>query len=146
MRPRLHVCGVIVHGYFRQVYVSDSDVPKDSNFTCEVLANVLTHLRDMGVALSTEVVVHIQGDNTCREIKNSTTMKLVATLNGFSRVDAGEQEYLRSGHTHEDIDQLFGQLAKFLLRQNRLEDPAAFAAAIHRFMQELGQTTEVWHG
>ena len=145
VRPRLHVVGVIVHGYFRQIYVTDPDVPKDSNLTCEILANVLTHLKEMGVPLSVDVVLHIQGDNTCRENKNNTTMKFCGALTGFSRIVVGEQEYLVTGHTHEDIDQLFGRLAKFLLGQHRLEDPAAFVAAINGFMQNLGQTTEMWH-
>jgi hypothetical protein len=134
-----------VHGYFRQIYVTDPDVPKDSNLTCEILANILTHLKDMSVSLSSDVVLHIQGDNTCRENKNNTTMKFAAALVGFSRVVVAEQEYLITGHTHEDIDQLLGRLARFLLRQHRLEDPAASVRAISGFMQDFGQTTEVWH-
>ena len=145
VRPRLHVVGVIAHGYFRQIYVTDPDIPKDSNLTCEILANVLTLLKDMSVPLSASVVLHVQGDNTCRENKNNITMKFVAGVVGFGRIVAGEQEYLITGHTHEDIDQLFGRLARFLLKQHRLEDPTAFVRAISKFMQELGQTTEVWH-
>ena len=145
VRPRLHVVGAIAHGYFRQVYITDPDIPKDSNLTCEILANVLTLLKDMGVPLASSVAFHVQGDNTCRENKNNITMKFMAGVVGFGRIVVGEQEYLITGHTHEDIDQLFGRLARFLLKQHRLEDPSAFVRAISRFMQDLGQTTEVWH-
>jgi hypothetical protein len=50
--PRLHVLGCVVHGYFRQIFVTDSDVPKDSNLTLEILSVVLTNLAKMNVRVT----------------------------------------------------------------------------------------------
>lgn len=130
--------------YMRLVFVSDADMRKDGNYTCELLAHALNCLRDMNVPLGTEVSLHLQADNTCRENKNNLVMKFCAAITGFRCIDASEQDYLKSGHTHEDVDQWFGQLARFLLRHNRLQTPAEFVEVIQNFLSLQGQTTEVW--
>lgn len=40
---------------------------------------------------------------------------------------------LRSGHSHEDIDQVFGQLATFMLRSKDLQDPTDVKRCIQAF-------------
>ena len=57
--------------YLRLVFVSDADMRKDGNYTCELLAHALNCLRDMDVPLGTEVALHLQADNTCRGIKTT---------------------------------------------------------------------------
>lgn len=61
--PRLHVIGLIVHGYFRMVLVTDSDVAKDSNLTLEILSITLTCLAKMNVRV-TDVRLVWQGVQT----------------------------------------------------------------------------------
>jgi hypothetical protein len=68
-------------------------------------------------------------DNTCRENKNNICMKWCGLCCSLGLIKEVEQQYLISGHTHEDIDQLFGWLAKFLLRQHKLSTPDDFVKA-----------------
>ena len=51
-RPRLHLAAVICHGRFVAIYLSESDVAKDSNTSCEIFAHVLHELSRSGVDLS----------------------------------------------------------------------------------------------
>lgn len=51
--------------------------------------------------------------------------------------------HLRSGHSHEDIDQQFGHLSKFLLRHGRrAEVPADFQKLIQNFLDTRDRTFE----
>ena len=43
--------------------------------------------------------------------------------------------YLRTGHTHEDIDQIFSRLAKHLGRVRDLQDPSDVCATIEDFLK-----------
>ena len=78
-RPRLHVTGALVHGYFKYVYVSEADRKKDSNYTIHILANIITRLRNFGVNMS-ETHLRINLDNTCRENKSQKVFRYLAWL------------------------------------------------------------------
>ena len=44
---------------------------------------------------------------------------------------------LRSGHSHEDLDQVFGQLAKHLVRKgSQAMEPCDFVALISKWLNE----------
>jgi len=50
---------------------------------------------------------------------------------------------LRSGHSHEDVDQLFGSLAKFLCKRGqKAEVPEDFRVLIGKFLDELHRPFE----
>ena len=52
MRPKLHIVGVIAHGRHVAFYISEPNIPKDSNTSCEILADSLQRLAVAGVDLS----------------------------------------------------------------------------------------------
>jgi len=142
-RPRLHVVGVIVHGYFRCLFVTDSDVKKDSNLSIELQSFVLTKLRSEGVDVN-RAILNIQADNTCRENKNNHTLKWCGFLVATGRVQEVVQSYLPTGHTHEDIDQWFGRVARHLLHEKTLQTPDDYVSSLNIFLQRAGCTTERW--
>lgn len=44
---------------------------------------------------------------------------------------------LRSGHSHEDVDQVFGRLSRFITRHGRFaQTPSDFIDIIRRFLSE----------
>ena len=133
-RPRLHVNVAICHGHEVLVTVSDANFPKDSNGTCDVIANMLTRLgREQLVAVH-RCALHIQLDNTSAKNKNNIVLGFLAWLTTSGRVLASEADFLRTGHTHEDVDQLNGQICSYIHRQPFAETPRDFVCHIHRFL------------
>ena len=114
-RPKLHLTGCIIHGFGLAVILANHDHPKDSSLMTEILAILLTRMRDMGINLKL-CHLHIQGDNTTRELKNSTLMRFLAAITSSGIVHSSAMGNLRSGHSHEDIDQAFGSLALHIVR------------------------------
>ena len=68
-RPRSHISGVIVHGRFILFTVSPANVPKDANSCIETTAHCLQSL-SQETDLS-KITLHVQSDNTSREVKNN---------------------------------------------------------------------------
>jgi len=49
-------------------------------------------------------------------------------------IQSGTLRQLKSGHSHEDVDQVFGSLALWIVRHARhIETPGEFADAINKF-------------
>ena len=112
-RPRLHVTGAIVHGYFKTAYVTEADQKKDSNYTCQLLAHILTRLKETGAGVDPRKIhLRINMDNTCRENKNQKVFRFGAWLVATKRVKELTFSFLRTGHTHELIDQWLGRVCR----------------------------------
>lgn len=141
-KPRLHVCGVICHGYHLAFYVSEPTLPKDSNTSCEILAHTLQLLAEEGVNLSA-CRVTLQADNTCREVKNGILMRYVASLVSDNVIGSGRLSFLRTGHSHEDIDQVFGRLSTWVRNNIRSAATSAdFVDGIREFCNKVERPHE----
>ena len=109
-RPRLHLSAAIGHGRFIALFLTESDMPKDANFCIETVCCALT-LASKSMDLSCTDVI-IQCDNTPRELKNGHFLRLCAALVSNKTVKSMGASCLRTGHSHEDVDQLFGELER----------------------------------
>lgn len=127
-RPRLHVAAAICHGHFISAYVTDGDLCKDSNTSMEMLSHCLDMLGGR-ISLHTCDLV-IQCDNTYREVKNNHIFRWAAAVVSCGLVRSLTVSSLRSGHSHEDIDQLFGQIATFLKTQRSRMTPEDFVDSL----------------
>ena len=78
----------------------------------ELIGHALTLLQGRGVNLRASSIV-VQCDNTPREQKNNPVFKFLGGLVRWHCCQSALSS-LRTGHSHEDIDQCFGQLAKYL--------------------------------
>ena len=116
IRPRLHVAAVLAHGYCMHFYVSEANLAKDSSTSMEMLGHTLSVLRDQGCDL-TSASITCQADNTAREVKNGMVMRWAASLVSDHRVGELTLSFLRSGHSHEDVDQTFGYAADYIRRR-----------------------------
>ena len=134
-RPRTHVSALIIHGWCQIYAVSDSNMPKDSNASVELLAHGLTVLKQMGAPLH-EMHIGVQSDNTCREVKNSQCLRFLGALVSGRIVRSSSLSCLRSGHSHEDIDQCFGWLSKFSMRCRRLQTPGDVVDCIEAWLKQ----------
>ena len=79
IRPKLGIIGVIAHGFCLYFSVSNPEMPKDSSCMADLFCFVLTHLERKGVKLA-DTVIHLVSDNTSRETKNNTTLRLLTAL------------------------------------------------------------------
>ena len=134
-RPRLHVSALIAHGWFTIFQVSPADLPKDSNTSVELIAHAITLLKRHGAPLQT-MHLTIQSDNTCRECKNSPMVRFLAGIVSSGVVGSGALGCLRAGHSHEDIDQCFGQLSRYMLRWRVHQTPGDVANCIRSFLEQ----------
>lgn len=141
-RPRLHVVGVIAHGRHVAFYVSEADLAKDSNTSCEILAHFLNELAKAGVDLAS-CNVTLQADNTSREIKNGILMRFVSSLVSDRVIGSGRLSFLRTGHSHEDVDQLFGRVASWVkLHVRSALTSTDFVSALKEFCEHLDRPYE----
>ena len=131
-RPKLHITGIICHGFFLAFSVSNHDHPKDSSVSAELICWALTQLsRQLDLR---KCYIHVVSDNTSRETKNNTTLRLLGSLTLHGLVAGCSLRNLRSGHSHEDIDQVFGSLALWLVKHGKLlETPDHFLTCVQRF-------------
>ncbi|CAK9081689.1 Uncharacterized protein SCF082_LOCUS38861 [Durusdinium trenchii] len=150
MKPKCHVSLTLVHGFLLLYALSNPDTSKDSNMTIETLAHTLTVLvKEFRVDL-TQVHLCIQVDNTCREAKNNMVLRWCAAQVSCGNVKSISLNSLRSGHSHEDVDQCFGQLARCIARHKRAATPdhfmqivGDFAKGMHRPHEEGRYTVKV---
>lgn len=99
-RPRLHIWGILVHGWLSALTISHGDVFKGGATTCEVIAWVLTELNKQGVDLS-QYHIHLQLDNTSSSNKNNIVFSFMAALVLAGLIAGSTIAFLRVGHTHE---------------------------------------------
>lgn len=141
-RPRLHLAAVIAHGWCLNLYLSESNMPKDSNTCMEMLSHTLSIIKRKGCPLA-EATVCIQADNTSREVKNGPTMRWVCSLVSDNLIKDGGLSFLRTGHSHEDIDQVFGQCADFVRRKLPTAlSSADLQAGLNIFLEKLDRPFE----
>ena len=132
IRPKLHVVGALMHGFSMTLAISNHDHPKDSSVMTELLCHLLTRVSRQ-VRLQ-DHYVHVVSDNTTRETKNNTTLRLLSALTSHGLIMGGSLRNLRSGHSHEDIDQMFGNAALFVVRHaKQVETPDQFVAVMQKF-------------
>ena len=135
VRPRLHISAAIAHGWCVVFLVTPPETHKDSNTSIELLSHTLTVLKRLGAHLPS-LHINIQSDNTCRECKNSMLMRWMTSLVASQAVQSMSLGCLRSGHSHEDIDQHFGRLSQWLNRWKVLQTPDDTVACIRAFLDQ----------
>jgi hypothetical protein len=141
VRPRLHVQGIIIHGHGVFIGVSHADLPKDSNACLELVAASLTRIAAAGLDLS-DKTFELHGDNCGRENKNNFVLRALGAAVGGGLVEESALKCLQTGHSHEDLDQLWGQLAAYIAKETCLESIDDFVAAIQRWLSETDRPHE----
>ena len=140
-RPKLHVVSCIVHGYFSLYAVSHNDLRKSGSNTAEVLAIVFEKLKYLGVDLSS-IHLNVQMDNAANQNKNNTVFLFLATLVLAGKLASATISFLRTAHTHEDVDRDFSSLAKYIMKELYLDTIQDFVAAIGRWLKGYNRPHE----
>lgn len=112
-----HLVGVLNHGSDEPVvcYINDDTLPNDSNLNMQILLDVIQTEQDRNGYLPE--VCYIQLDNA-PDNKNKWMLTLCAILVAVGLFRKIKMGFLPTGHTHEDIDQLFSRIAEYLRSHN----------------------------
>ena len=112
-RPALHLVGTYTHGYKLQLSLADEDQKKNSETSIELVCTALCSvLQSVGTV---PLMVHLQQDTTYREGKNTFMLTFMMLLQVLCCVRITTLGFLRTAHSHDDIDQCFGQISRLLM-------------------------------
>lgn len=84
------------------------------NITAEVIWRTLLKLQDLREVWAENL--HVQLDNTIKDNKNHTVLGFLAWLVARGHFHSVTVCFLPVGHTHEDIDAIFGVIVRYLRR------------------------------
>lgn len=122
--------GCIAHGRKSYVYTILDSVKQGSNATLEVLHRVIndTYVNEGG---KLPPKLYLQLDNTVKQCKNKYVLGYCAWLVHFGVFQEITISFLPVGHTHEDIDQMFSCISKYLSSHDA-PSRLAFGEAVKR--------------
>ena len=103
-------------------YLCDQSILQGTNFVVECIHRTLLKLSDPERKLrkTWPSNLYVQLDNTSAENKNRGTFGYFASLVGAGTFKKVTLSFLPVGHTHEDIDAIFGMIMRHLYRYDRL--------------------------
>ena len=131
-RPHLNMYACLAHGHMALLCLSEMSVAKDASFCLDALSYCLhcvTSRLDLRVTRLT-----IQSDNTCRELKNNSAIRLMALWVATRRLFAAQLSCLQKGHSHEDVDAFFANIAVTIEKHNELHQPADFQQILQEYL------------
>lgn len=112
-RPACHLVGTFIHGFRLNLNLSDEDQKKNSETSIELVARALSEVVEMFGSLPYHI--HLQQDNCYREGKNTYMLNFILLLKVLGVCGYASLGFCRVGHSHEDIDQCFGQISRLLM-------------------------------
>lgn len=137
-RPATHLAATWVHGCRLFLSLTDENVKKKSEAQMEQLARALSEILAFTGQLPLQL--HCQSDNCFREAKNqyvSGFMLMMVVLRIFRSTSQG---FLRKSHSHEDVDQIFGQLSR-LLQGKSVTTADAMVDLLNKVTKRQGTST-----
>ena len=138
-RPRMVLTAAIAHGWTVEFFLTDEEVTSHgASHFCDVLTKTLERVQEIADREGREMPKHlcIQSDNTTSQAKNSLVGQYLAHLVGAGHFETCTLNFLPVGHTHEDIDLVFGILLANVLRRYRVQCPEELCTMIEIGMAE----------
>ncbi len=140
-RPQMKCVGSWAHGWELSFSFAEEDVPHGSNVTIECLVRTLDRVLQlhMSAALGTDNAtpaapgtgfpanLWLQVDNAGGENKNIWISKFLAQLVDQGIFRSAVASYLAVGHTHEDLDGLFGIMSSHIRKMMEWDSPMQMA-------------------
>ena len=123
-KTHLHVVCAIVHGVVECFFLMPPDLPKDSNMEATIITraiDVASELMPSGTCLPHSW--SNAADNTAREAKNQHQAQYSAWQVGTDKFEGLENGFLKTGHSHNEVDQRFSSANTCLKSAPTLEDP-----------------------
>ena len=123
VRPRITFTIAMAHGYCIDMYAAPEELNHGSDAFLEVLCRTIDHVRRICQQRQIPFPRHlvIQSDNTVAQAKNQDVSFFFAFLVSRRLFLSVNLMFLVVGHTHEDIDQLFGVVVSLILQLGSFE-------------------------
>lgn len=125
IRPTLTLTGCMAHGCATCLFLADETVSHGADAFLEVLLRTLDfalqHHQLVGRPFPEHLV--LQSDNPTNQAKNSLSNVFLAALVAKYKFQTCTLNFLTVGHTHEDIDQLFGIVTELLRGSAGFQSP-----------------------
>lgn len=136
-RPRFVFTAAMAHGYGTFFFIADEHVSHGASAFCEVLLRVVEAVwdkcRSSGISFPQHLIV--QSDNTVAQAKNSLVNLFLAFLVSKYKFQTANLFFLVVGHTHEDIDQLFGVVLSLVLRKVAFRTSRHLIDSLHAILE-----------
>jgi hypothetical protein len=132
-RLSLHVVGVINHSANRKfLFVFPPTVPSNSNpvLTAELMSLILLHSK---LTMPAAPVCYKQVDNCWRENKNRYELAFMCWLIHMGLFHEVLLSMMLPGHTHEDVDAMFGNVSTALFKNKVVSLPDFISMVQHTF-------------
>lgn len=136
-RPATHLLASWLHGFRLFLYLSDEDLKKNSETQLETLSLSLQDL--FGHCSSMALSLHLQQDNCAREGKNRFVMCFMLLIQILGVCRFTSLGYLRTAHSHDDVDQVFGQITRLLMGK-RCQSASEMIALLEDCIQQGHQS------
>ena len=133
IRPVLTLTAAIAHGFLCSLYLQSERVDHGADNFCEVLCNVLALVAQSHAAMPSHLVLQV--DNTTAQAKNQYVFMFLSYLVMANIFESVTMNFLMVGHTHEDVDQLFGIICSLLQGSGDLLTPKDFLSHIQSNLQ-----------
>ena len=124
-RPKVKVVGALAHGHEIAFSFVEEDVPKGSNLTIELLTQTLSRVMQSCADRGRPLAAHvwIQCDNAGGENKNQWLLRYLAVLTDRGVFRSCVLSFLQVGHTHEDLDGIFGVMSMEIAKMMEWDTP-----------------------
>ena len=122
-------------------YFIEDAVAGGGNVTAEVIWRTLCKLQEIREVWAERL--HVQLDNTTKENKNHTVFAFLAWLVQSGNFHKVTVSFLPVGHTHEDIDALFGVVVRFLRKVPVTYTHEELRQQVHEALTKDTRTS--WH-
>ena len=136
-RPVVTLTAAIAHGFCCNMFFTDETERGGPNAFCDILVHTLDEVlgmcREKNWRFPDSLV--LQADNTTGQCKNNLAMLFLAFLVGSGRFTSATINFLIVGHTHEDVDQVFGMVCDVLKRAGKWTDPAELMGIIQQGLE-----------
>lgn len=125
-RIKVSICGTINHGQpIKSIYYHLPTFPQGPNLLCTFLYHQIAQSRSNNQNQGKDIL-YLQGDNAYKDVKNTIVFGFLALLVQKRFYNTIILSFLHPGHTHEDVDSLFGTL-KTARMHNNIGDLHQFA-------------------
>jgi len=145
--PRMKWLGTLAHGWVGCFWLLEEDVHRSGpDLTVEALMTVIEETRRVAHETGRKMPAHIwvQLDNTPAENKNRFLLQALGVLVDRGICVSATASFLRVGHTHEDLDGLWGVNHTVLGNELSWDTPEDILGHTRRVMESMLQEERVF--